>query len=231
MKKLNDLYDYGLMIYQDSDYFKFSLDSILLSEYTKLHKNDKVIDLCTGNAPVPMILSTKYENEIVGIELQKEIYELAIESIAYNKLENQIKIVNDNVKNAKNYFPGNNFDVITCNPPYFRYNGKSLVNKDEKKSISRHELFVNLSELVETISYLVKDNGKIYMVYQAQRLLELSSELNKRNIFIKEIYFVITNDTNSINIVLIKAIQGAKSDTKVKYLDVRNLKTYKNIDW
>ena len=231
MKKLNDLYDYGLMIYQDSDYFKFSLDSILLSEYTKLHKNDKVIDLCTGNAPVPMILSTKYENEIVGIELQKKIYELAIESIIYNKLENQIKIVNDNVKNAKNYFPGNNFDVITCNPPYFRYNGKSLVNKDEKKSISRHELFVNLSELVETISYLIKDNGKIYMVYQAQRLLELSSELNKRNIFIKEIYFVITNDTNSINIVLIKAIQGAKSDTKVKYLDVRNLKTYKNIDW
>ena len=231
MKKLNDLYDDGLMIYQDSDYFKVSLDSILLSEYTKLHKNDKVIDLCTGNAPVPMILSTKYENEIVGIELQKKIYELAIESIIYNKLENQIKIVNDNVKNAKNYFPGNNFDVITCNPPYFRYNGKSLVNKDEKKSISRHELFVNLSELVETISYLIKDNGKIYMVYQAQRLLELSSELNKRNIFIKEIYFVITNDTNSINIVLIKAIQGAKSDTKVKYLDVRNLKTYKNIDW
>ena len=85
MKRLNDLYDYGLMIYQDSNYFKFSLDSILLAECTKLHKNDKVIDLCTGNAPVPMILSTKYDNKIVGMELQKEIYEHAIDSIVYNK--------------------------------------------------------------------------------------------------------------------------------------------------
>ena len=231
MKKLNDLYDYGLMIYQDSNYFKFSLDSILLAECTKLHKNDKVIDLCTGNAPVPMILSTKYDNKIVGMELQKEIYEHAIDSIVYNKLENQIKIINDNVKNAKNYFPGNNFDVITCNPPYFRYNGKSLINKDEIKSISRHEIYVNLSDLVDVINYLIKDNGRIYMVYQAQRLLELSYELNKRNIFIKEVYFIITNNIDNINIVLIKAVKGAKSDTKIHNLDVRNLKTYKNIKW
>ena len=69
------------------------------------------------------------------------------------------------------------------------------------------------------------------MVYQAQRLLELSSKLNENNIYIKEIYFVITNATNSINIVLIKAIKGAKSDVKIKYLDVRGLETYKNINW
>ena len=231
MKRLNDLYDYGLMIYQDSDYFKFSLDSILLAEYTTIHAKDKVIDLCTGNAPVPMILSTKYENKIVGVELQKEIYNLAQESIEYNKLENQIEIINDNIKNVNKYFPGNNFDIITCNPPYFRYNGKSLVNKDEIKSISRHEISINLPQLIDVINYLIKDNGKLYMVYSAERLMELSYELNKVNINIKEIIFVVTNNTNNINIVLIKAIKGSKSDVKIKYIDIRNLETYKNIQW
>lgn len=231
MKQLNDLYDYGLKIYQDSQYFKFSLDSILLAEYVKVHKNDKLIDLCTGNAPIPLILSTKYNNKMVGVELQKRVFEYAVDSIKHNKLDNQISIINDNIINLKNYFPGNNFDIITCNPPYFRYNGKSLVNKDEVKSISRHEIHINLSEIVDIISYVIKDNGKLFMVYNAQRVLELSHELNKRNIFIKEIYFVITNDTNSINIVLIKAVKSAKSDTKVKYIDIKDLKTYKNINW
>ena len=69
------------------------------------------------------------------------------------------------------------------------------------------------------------------MVYQASRLMELSMELNKKNIFIKEVIFVITNNTNNINIVLIKAVKGAKRDTKIKYVDTRNLKTYKNIVW
>lgn len=231
MKKLNDLYDYNLKIYQDSEFFKFSLDSILLAEYVSVHSKDKIIDLCTGNAPIPMILSTKYHNKIYGIELQSEIYMNAIDSIQHNHLEDQISIINDNVLNVQNYFPGNNFDIITCNPPYFRYNGKSLVNKDKIKSISRHEIAINLRELVNSIDYLINNKGTLYMVYPAQRLIELSNELNKVNISIKEIIFVITNSTNNVNIVLIKAVKNAKSDIKVKYLDVRDLKTYQNIKW
>ena len=231
MRKLNDLFDYNLKIYQDTDYFKFSLDSILLAEYTKVHNKDKIIDLCTGNAPIPMILSTKYSNRIIGVELQKEIYNNAVDSVKYNKLDNQIDLICDNIKNIKNYFPGNNFNIITCNPPYFKYNGKSLINKDEVKSISRHEIFVTLKELVDVINYLIVDKGTLYMVYPAQRLLELSEELRQVNISIKEVYFVVTNVTRNINIVLIKACKNAKSDIKVKYIDIRNLETYKNIDW
>ena len=64
-KQLNDLFDYGYMIYQDSDYFKFSLDSVLLAEFTQLHKGDKtILDMCTGNAAVAMILQKKYGNKV-----------------------------------------------------------------------------------------------------------------------------------------------------------------------
>ena len=227
-KQLNDLYDYGLKIYQNPDYFKFSLDSILLSEFTKIHKKDKIIDLCTGNAPVPLILSTKYDNEIYGVEIQEELFNYAKESVEYNK-KNQIKLINDNIKNLKNYFPGNNFDIITCNPPYFRYNETGYLNLEPKKALARHELTMNIDDLCEIMNYLLKNNGTIYMVYNAQRLFELSIVLAKYNIFIKKVVFVITNNSKEYNIVLIKATKDGKKDAKLSYIDVRNLKTYQNI--
>ena len=85
-REINDLYDYGYYIYQNPDYFKFSIDSVLLAEFVCVHKNkNKVLDLCSGNAPVPMILSIKYGDrvDITGVELQDEIFELGKDSIEY----------------------------------------------------------------------------------------------------------------------------------------------------
>ena len=81
--ELNDLFDYpNLKIYQYKKYFKFSLDSILLAEFVKINKiTQNILDLCTGNAAVPLILSTKTKAHIDGFEIQKEIFELAKESI------------------------------------------------------------------------------------------------------------------------------------------------------
>ena len=98
MVVLNDLYDYGLKIYQDSEKFKFSLDSLLLAEFIDIKNDDKkIIDFCSGNAPLPLIISKRYDKEVIGIEIQKERYDLANKSIKYNKLENKIKMLNVNV--------------------------------------------------------------------------------------------------------------------------------------
>ena len=112
-REINDLYDYGYYIYQNPDYFKFSIDSVLLAEFVCVHKNkNKVLDLCSGNAPVPMILNIKYGDrvDITGVELQEEIYELGKDSIDYNKLDN-IKLINDDVKNIPNVLK-EKFDII-----------------------------------------------------------------------------------------------------------------------
>ena len=105
MRVLNDLYDYdGLKIYQYDDKFKFSLDSILLAEFVELKPNTRtIVDFCTGNAPVPLILSTKSEARIYGFELQKNIYNLAVMSVKENKLESRIKIINANLKDSLEY--------------------------------------------------------------------------------------------------------------------------------
>ena len=97
MKVTNDLLNYnGLKIIQDDNYFNFSLDSVLLPNFVTLNKNIKrIIDLGTGNAPIPMILTTMTDAKIYGIELQKDIYNLAVESVELNKLNDKITLINE----------------------------------------------------------------------------------------------------------------------------------------
>ena len=148
---LNDLLNYELKIYQDVDAFKFSIDSVLLAEFVNINFRAKnIIDFCSGNAPIPMILSTKFNKNIVGVEIQKDIYSLGLKSIEYNKIEN-IKFLNMDVKELSNYFDYN-FDIITCNPPYFKYNNDSIININSSKAIARHEIMITLEDVISVSS-------------------------------------------------------------------------------
>ena len=100
MIEKNRLLNFDSVIYQNSDWFKFSLDSLLLVNFVTLNfRCKRIIDLATGNAPIPLLLSYKTSAFIDGIELQECIYKLANLSIVENKLDNRIKIINGDVKN------------------------------------------------------------------------------------------------------------------------------------
>lgn len=230
MQVINDLYDYDLKIVQDSDYFKFSLDSLLLSEFVDIEKSDrKLLDLCSGNAPLPLIVGKNHNIEITGVEIQKEIYDLAIKSIEINKLSN-IRLLNSNAKDLKNYFPGNNFDLITCNPPFFKYNQTSLINESRTKAIARHELTITLEEIFDITKYLLKDNGKFYLIHRPERLEEIISLANKYNLHPKKMIFISSKTEKPAQMVLLKMVKNAQIGVKVKSIIInREIKTYQNI--
>lgn len=231
-KVINDLYDYNLKIVQDEQYFKFSLDSLLLAEFVDIQKKDKkLLDLCSGNAPLPMILGHKYSQlEIWGIEIQKEIYDLALNSIKRNQLENKINMLNINVLDALNYFPGNNFDIITCNPPFFKVDKTSKINPDLKKAIARHELTITLEQIICLSSKLLKDNGKLYLVHRPERLEEILMICNQNKLHVKEINFIYTRIEDCAIMVLLKFVKNSKTGTKIhSYIVNRDTKTYQNI--
>ena len=228
MKVINDLFDYeNLHIVQDEDYFKFSIDSILLAEYAKINKTDnKILDLCSGNLPVPFILNYKYGKKIDAIELQDEIYECGCESIKINKLEDKINYIHDNVKNIFNYFDEESYDVITCNPPYFK---DSLKNDNKIKSIARHEIEITLEDIIKISSKLLKANKTFYLVHIPQRIDEIILLCNKYNMNIKEI-IIVNNSNKEPTLILVKAVKNSKIGLKFKYLnDADKLKSYKNI--
>ena len=227
---LNDLYDYGLKIYQDNELFKFSLDSLLLAEFVNVNKNDKnLLDICSGNAPLPLIIGKKYNIDITGVEIQREIYLLAIKSIVENNLSN-IEMLNCNAKDLKNYFPGNNFDIITCNPPFFKVNETSLINEERKKAIARHELTITLEEIFDIVKDLLKDKGAFYLVHRPSRLEEIINLATTHNLHVKKMIFIYSNWKKEANMVLLKMVKNSSPGVKIKSVIInRETKTYQNI--
>ena len=126
MKQIHELLGYeNIKIVQDDEMFCFSVDSMLLADYIKpSNKTKKIIDLCCGNAPIPLFLTLKTKAHITGVEIQKEVYELGIESININHLDNQITLINDDLKNIYKKIGANSFDIVSCNPPYFKNSRK-----------------------------------------------------------------------------------------------------------
>lgn len=233
MKKvLNWLYDYpNLKVYQFQDGFKFSLDSILLAEFAEIRKNDEhIIDLCTGNGVIPILLAHKYQKIVTGVEIQAEIAQLARESVAYNSMDSMVTILEKDVLELKNYFPGNNFDVVLSNPPYFKYHHTKFVNDNEMKGIARHELKISLEQLVEMASYLLKSKGRFYLVHIPERLEEICVYAHKYGFSVKQIQFVSSKDGEAPIIVLLCLVKDGKFGCKVRpTLSIENRESYQNI--
>jgi len=217
MKTLNDLVGYKkLKIYQEEDWFRFSLESILLPNFLTINLRDKnIIDLCTGNAPIPLVLSTRTNALIYGIEIQEDIYKLGLDSVLYNKLDSQITLINDDVKNLKNHFDSEYFDVITVNPPYFKYTESSIYNDDDHKTIARHEKSLNLDDIVKISRYLLKNNGRLAMVHRTERLVEILECLKKNNLVPKKIQFIYPDYGRESKLFMIESVKNGKDGLKL----------------
>ncbi len=230
MIELNDLFDYGLKIYQNSDYFKFSIDSLLLGEFVEIKKNANILDMCTGNCPVPLLLLTKEKLlHIDAVEVQEEVYNLAKKSIVYNKLDENINLINDDINKL---VLNKKYDIITCNPPYFKVNSNKMQNKNDIKKIARHEVLIKLDDIARIASSNLKETGDFYLVHRPERMVDIINALNKYNLGIREICLVNTNDTHISKLVLFKASKNKKNDVKVYNINIKDLKSYKSIfDW
>lgn len=217
MEVLNYLLDYNnLKIYQNTDWFSFSIDSVLLANFVRLNNKMKILDMCTGNAPIPLFLSTKTKSKITGVEIQKEIYDLAVKSVKINNLDNQINILNKDIKKLNNIFETDTFDLITCNPPYFRLEEKSLTNENEIKRKARHEVELCLDDIFKCAKKLLKNNGKIAIVHRTNRLVEIISSMKQNNIEPKRLQFIFPFASSNSNLVLIEGSKNGKPGVIVK---------------
>lgn len=214
MKEINDLYDYGYKIVQKSDYFKFSLDSMLLANFVNINMSDsKLLDFCTGNCPIPIILSNSIKN-IVAFEVQKEIYELGDESLKLNNINN-VKLINDDIKNIGNYYEEGYFDIITCNPPYFKVIDSSRINDNNVKAIARHEILIKLEDIVYLAYKFLRDKGKLYIVYRPDRLMELLKLFDKYKFGVKKLQCCYNNSESLSSMILIEAMKNGQDDLKI----------------
>ncbi len=217
MKVINDLLDYNSMkIVQVDEYFNFSLDSVLLPNFVTLRtKVKKILDLGTGNAPIPLILSTLCNAHIYGIEIQKEVFELAKESVEMNNLQDRVTLINDDMKNLDKYFEQGSFDVIVSNPPYFEVEEESKFNDNEIKTIARHEKKIKLKDIIEIARKYLDNGGVFAMVHRTERLIEIIQLMKENNIEPKRIRFIYPKEGTESNMVLIEGRKNVNPGLKV----------------
>lgn len=218
MEEIDELLGYeGIKIIQNKEMFNFSCDSMILAYFINInYKTKKIIDLGCGNAPIPLYLTLKTDAKIIGVDIQKEICDIALRSVKLNNLDNQISIINADIKNIYKTVGTNCFDIVTCNPPYFKYQESSNINKNEYLTIARHEILITLDDIVSEAKKLLNEGGSLYMVHRSERLSDIISVLNKYNFEIKRLQFMYpkTNSEEAL-LVLIDAKNNAKSSMRI----------------
>jgi len=204
------------IIYQNDDWFSFSLDSVLLANFISIRKNDKLImDLCTGNAVIPMLLTYRTNALIYGIEIQKCIYDLGVQSIVENNFSDKINLINDDVKNIFSLFECGSFDIVICNPPYFKLGNDKVLNYNYVKSVARHEILINLEDIVKTASFLLKNGGNFGLVIPENRLIEIINLMQKYRIEPKKMQLVYPKYGSNCNLILIEGNKNGKSGLRI----------------
>ncbi len=205
-----------MVIYQNDDWFCFSLDSVLLANFVTIGLRDKVIlDIGTGNAPIPMLLSKRTKAMVYGVEIQPEVFSLAEKSVRENGLEGQIKLTQGSIMDVYLKMESDSFDVITCNPPYFKVSEGKYVNDNMVKRIARHELKLSLEDIMVVSRKLLKNGGKLALVHRPSRFMEIVMLLKKYNLEPKRVRFVYPKRNGNSNMLLIEAAKNGKEGLKV----------------
>lgn len=201
---LDDLQLKGIKIIQKKDAFRFGVDAVLLANFANIKNGYNVIDLCTGTGIVPFIIAGKTNaNKITGIEIQEEMVKMAKRTTAYNKLEDKVTFINEDIKNVKFFKTLNKVDVVTVNPPY-KLKNSGIINMDDKNAIARHEILCELEDVIVAAKTLLKDNGRLYMVHRPDRLADIFCLMRKYKIEPKRIRMVYPMPDKAPNILLVE---------------------------
>ena len=214
-ERLDDLQN-GYEIIQNTEKFCFGMDAVLLSGFARVKPRERVLDLGTGTGIIPILLKAKTPGEhFTGLEIQQECADMAMRSVAYNHLEEQITIQQGDIKEASAIFGRASFDVVTSNPPYMIHS-HGLENPHLPKAIARHEIFCTLEDVISEASKVLKVKGRFYLIHRPFRLAEIMGLMMKYHLEPKRMQLVYPFVDREPNLVLLEGVLGGKSRIQVE---------------
>ncbi|SFM32320.1 tRNA1(Val) A37 N6-methylase TrmN6 [Paenibacillus sp. 1_12] len=212
-ERVDDLLTNDLKIIQSDEVFSFSLDAVLLGRFCYTPPKGRMIDLCTGNGVIPLLLSTRTKASIVAIEIQERLAHMAERNVKLNGLEQQIRIIHGDLKDACTELGHGAFDVVTVNPPYLPIQDGEQ-NRNEHFAAARHEVFCTLEDVVKVSSKLVRAGGRVAMVHRPSRLVDIFCTMRAYKLEPKRIRFVHPRAGEEANMVLIEAHKDGKPELR-----------------
>ena len=204
-ERIDDLQLKGLKIIQNTKAFCYGVDSVLLSDFAKNIKDgSKVLDLGAGNGILGLLLCGKADlKNIVGIEIQDDVCEMANRSVELNNLQDKFKMINGDIKNIEKLIEKETFDVVVSNPPYKRTNS-GVINESKTKLIARHEILCNLEDVIKATFFALKEKGTLYIIHRPERVVDLLETMRKYRIEPKNIRFIQPKQSKKPTMVMVK---------------------------
>lgn len=213
---LDELHRNGYKIIQNKEGFCFGMDAVLLSGFTVVKEDERVLDLGTGTGIIPILLEAKTEGRhFTGLEIQTDMVDMARRSVQYNNLADKIEIVAGDIKEAQSIFGGASFDVVTANPPYMNHS-HGLTNPNPAKAIARHEILCTLEDVVKQAAGLLRPGGRFYLVHRPARITEIFALMAKYRLEPKRMKYVHPYLDKDANMVLIEAFRGGRAMMKIE---------------
>jgi tRNA1(Val) A37 N6-methylase TrmN6 len=215
-ERLDHLLTQDLMIIQSPEVFSFSMDAVLLARFAGLPPKGRVLDLCTGNGVIPLLLSTRTEAVIDGVEIQPRLADMARRSVQWNRLSDRITIHEADLRSWVQDHSGTEgvYDAITVNPPYLPKNSGEH-KENPHVAMARHELGCTLDEVVSACARAVRAGGRVSMVHRPARLVEILACMHKRRLEPKRIRFVHPRVSAEANMVLVEALKYGKPEARL----------------
>ena len=169
-----------------------------------------------GTGIIPLLLEAKTRGRhFTGLEIQREMADMAARSVRLNRLEDKIDIIEGDIKEAGRIFGGASFDVVTANPPYMN-DSHGLKNPDLPRAIARHEVLCTLQDVVREAAKVLRPGGRFYLVHRPRRLIEIITELAGYGLEPKRLKFVHPFADREAKMVLIEAARGGRSFVRVE---------------
>ena len=211
-ERVEDLQCGGLKIIQDKDLYTFSSDAVILANFVRLKSKETAVEIGGGSGVISILLSAKNNfKKIKVFEIQEKMQKICEKNIILNNLSGKLELICDDVKNFKKYFDVGSVDVVFSNPPYFPI---SKFSANEVKKIAKEEVCLNLNDLIECASSMLKFGGRFYVVYKAERLAELIFASEKRNLKLKKIFFT-ENGKGAVNLLVAEFRKGGVDGANV----------------
>jgi tRNA1Val (adenine37-N6)-methyltransferase len=206
-----------IKIYQSKTGYRFSVDSLLLSDFISLKSVRNIADLGSGSGVVGILIAKKYPKAKVDLfELQTGLVDLSEKNICINNLKDRMQALQCDIRTLPALYPGlSEYELAVSNPP-FRKPKSGRLNIEEERAIARHELRLSLSELIAAAYSLLKAKGRFCIIYHPCRLSELIETLKKKNLEPKRLRFVHSTRLSEAKMVLVEAVKGGRTGLKVE---------------
>ncbi len=214
-ERIDDLQRRGFKIIQNTKLFCFGTDAVLLAHFAKIKKNDRIVDLGTGNGIIPLILLSLYDDiYVTGIEIQQKSAELAVRNMELNGLGDNMNIILGDIKNVRSMFKAGEREVVISNPPYTP-EGSIIKNESIEKRIARHEILIDLNSIIDAAAYILKFGGRFYMVHRPERMIEIFNTMQEYGIEPKRLQCIQHSAGREPSLILIEGVKGGKPGLKV----------------